>query len=76
MNHDLKEVADAYNDLQSDVRVQLTEYEGYNGENDADSISKLESDLISGNIPDVFITDSASGRFCEIKLLLITFSLP
>lgn len=69
MNHDLKEVADAYNDLQSDVRVQLTEYEGYNGENDADSISKLESDLISGNIPDVFITDSASGRFCEINLM-------
>lgn len=60
---------ESYNSMQSDVRVKLVKYNEPEPNQAAETLSKLENDIISGNLPDVFIMTSVSGRFCGTDLM-------
>ncbi len=69
MDQLVEKMVDDYNDLQSDVRVQLVKYNEPEPNQAAETLSELENDVISGNLPDVFIMTSVNGRFCGTDLM-------
>ena len=63
----LDTVIDEFNDSGEGVQVERVLYERSNEEQYNESVSKLDEDAISGNLPDVMIIDY-SGRICDIDL--------
>lgn len=60
---------ESYNSMQSDVRVKFVKYNEPEPNQATETLSKLENDVISGNLPDMFIMTSVNGRFCGTDLM-------
>lgn len=58
LGYDLrKEILD-FNRSNSGVRIEVTDYSQYNTEEDYTAgLTKLNTEIISGNVPDLFIAD-------------------
>lgn|GEM_PF-7028409 len=64
-----EDTVEAYNSMQSDIVVKLVEYDEPEPNQATETLSKLENDIISGNLPDMFIMTSVNGRFCGTELM-------
>lgn len=58
LNYDLRKMVLDFNRSNSGVRIEVADYSQYNTEEDYSAgVTKLNAEIISGNVPDIFVAD-------------------
>ncbi len=78
INQDLSSQVLNFNRANKDVRIEVVDYSQFNTEdNYSAGVTKLNTEIISGNVPDIFVSDqlpieqyAAKGLLCDLYTLI------
>ena len=78
INQDLSSQVLKFNRANKDVRIEVVDYSQFNTEdNYSAGVTKLNTEIISGNVPDIFVSDqlpieqyAAKGLLCDLYTLI------
>lgn len=78
INQDLSKQVLNFNRANKDVRIEVVDYSQFNTEdNYSTGVTKLNTEIISGNVPDIFVSDqlpieqyAAKGLLCDLYTLI------